>query len=247
MNLNQDEIEPSHVKRPHLKFGQKENSAYFGIPNSLGVSDRINPTKYEFNLFYDRRNLLKPIGHPAQYWRVMEYYPSYMMMKTPFVMAGPMPIDLPWFYAWLTVIDEEPRKEGFIITNIINYIPPKHYEIGIIMKTQEVGCCAIHEVLEKYYQLRQTVKERIEAFWNGLDDWYPLYCRGKELSRLLLGNPFDPPADAEPMVINAEVREFEALIDGFFEHFIEPESMDQFYTRMMQEIENNKRKYFNRS
>ena len=166
-----------------------------------------------------------------------------MMMKTPFVMAGPMPIDLPWFYAWFTVIDEEPRKEGFIITNIINYIPYKHYEIGSIMKTQEVGCCAIQETLEKYYQLRQTVKDRIEAFWSGLDDWHSLYRRMKDISWLLLGNPFDPPSDVDPKVVNAEVREFEALIDCFFERFIEPESMDQFYTRMMKEIENNERKF----
>ena len=65
----------------------------------------------------------------------------------------------------------------------------------------------------------------------------------KDISWLLFGNPFDPPADVNPAVVNAEVREFEALIDRFFERFIEPESMDQFYTRMMKEIENNERKF----
>ena len=74
-------------------------------------------------------------------------------------------------------------------------------------------------------------------------DWYPLYRRMKDISWLLLGNPFDPPADADPMVVNAEILEFEVLIDRFFERIIEPESMDQFYTRMMKEIKNNKRKF----
>jgi hypothetical protein len=194
--------------------------------------DQINPAKYEFKLFNSQEGLIERSDHPRKFWCVKEFYPSYMLINTPFIVAGQMPIDLPWFYAWLTVMDEQPRQTGFLLSNLINTIPPKHVEVGTFIKGNGET-----NILKRYYALRQTVKSRIETFWNSLADWYALYTRMKEYSYLLLSDPFDPTPGLDPAAITSEIQAFEGLVDRFFQRFLPTETLDQFFARMMSEID----------
>ena len=138
------------MSHPKKKEGsQRSGSGYVTSAEQLWWSDRLDPKKYEYNLFYTQEDMAQQSTHPRPFWRVLEFYPSYMLIKTPFTTSGQLPIDVPWFYAWLTIMDAQPRKKGFIIANLVNTHPPKHYAIGTYIKERTDA-----EILEAYYKIR---------------------------------------------------------------------------------------------
>ena len=200
----------------------------------LWASDRIDPAKYEFNLFCDQSTMIQKSSYPVHFWRATEFYPSYLLIQTPYIVPGQMPIDLPWLYAWLTILDQESREEGFLVTNLVNEIPPKHLTVGTAI-TREPDARA----LKRYYLVRQEVKTRIEAFWNSVTAWHPLYTRMKEISWQLLTDPFQP----TPRKIVAAIQAYESVVDRFFAPIVAPETMYEFFARWMVEIDTNERTF----
>lgn len=219
------------MKKRHKK---RRPDSVHGLYKEL---DQVSSKHFEYKLFHDMEAFTFMTAPPARFWHVNEFYPSYILFNSPCIVEGQMPIDLPWFYAWLTVMDGESREGGFLVANLDNVIPPKHFVIGTFAKR-----ASNDSLLARYYRLRTSVKGRIEAFWNALPDWHPVYERMKALSQALLFSPIEIPPELDVEAAQLEIREFESQVDRFFEPFLAGETMDQFYARWMTEIEQNERR-----
>jgi hypothetical protein len=199
------------------------------------MTDDMDYTKdrFEFHLFptlymYERAD------HPERFVRFREFYPSYMRYRTPYIITGEMPIDEPFLFAWLTVLNEPEHADGFVFTNLVNTIPPKHVEVGTPMES-----ATIRTLLPRYRTLRERVKQRIEAFWSAQLDWKELHTAMCESTRELLQQDYVPDQEAKTAAVHA----FATRVDAFFDQFLEGETMDQFRTRRFREFDEIERRF----
>jgi len=49
--------------------------------------DQVTPAEYEFKLFNSQEGLIERSDHPRKFWRVKEFYPSFKLINTPYVVA----------------------------------------------------------------------------------------------------------------------------------------------------------------
>jgi len=197
-------------------------------------------TPYYYKEFLNVEDMmLEKVFKPEPVLKFTEFYPSYLLFKDPYIIPGQMSVDLPWYYAWLTVMDEEDIKNmGIFVTNLLNTHPPKFIQLGIYYKMRDVT------TLRKIYEnVRRRVKSRIEAFWNQVANWVEWDKFTKEYSWIILTHPFGPPEDVSEARLHQyheKLMTFQAMIDEFFLKFVTTgEDLDAFHARWMKLIDKN--------